>query len=189
MKNLGKIVITLSAALVCAYLLLWYYVQKTFTLDISVRELTSKAQAIGKEANTTADRIRNGTILYRKVDLKSAGMPAEEARLLELRRLLMAYEVAFGRPPRDASELRQLNDKESLTLLQRRAVEKVVRQCQVFSFSLDSYLLDCDGWPAPSGQALRSFLERFDKETEGFYVVDGHVFLYAPPPAVHPHEQ
>jgi hypothetical protein len=42
-------------------------------------------------------------------------------------------------------------------------------------------LLNCDGWRTPEAKNLESLVERFDTETEKFYVVEGHVFLYAPP--------
>lgn len=177
-----KVVIALSVALVCAYLLLGYYVQKTFSLQISVPETSATAQSIGKQVNTITDAVHNGTIPYRKVNLTSVGLPSGEARLLELQGLLENYEVVFGRPPQDVSELRQLKDGQSLTFIQRWHIEKIARECHIFAFPQDSFLLNCDSWPVPTSESAHSLVEGFDKETEQFYVVGGHLFLYAPPP-------
>ena len=181
MKKVLKIVITISATLVCAYLLLNYYVQKAFRLQISLPEITDKAQAIGREADRAAAAIQKGAIPSRKANFKSVGAPQEELRLLSVLEEFQAFETEYGRAPRDASDFGLLATNTALPAERREAVLRYARECRILTFPGDSYLLNCDGWRPQTSEEIKALLGNFGNDVERFYLVSGHVFLYAPP--------
>ena len=140
---------------------------------------------VAAQVEALAQDVKEGKVPWTKVDLTSIGAPGAEAQLLELRRLLQVFEVGFKRPPKDASELRLLITQGHLSSHQRRLVEEDAGRCNIFVFPEYSYLLNCDGWHPAGEEVPKSLVERFDVETERFYLVHGHVFLYAPPSVAH----
>jgi hypothetical protein len=178
---------TLSCFVLVFVLIRWWVVSH---LDFSQVGQVSAISPVrlAKEVDSLALDIKEGKTPSRKVDLASVGAPEEEAQLLGLRHLVEVFEVGFRRPPKDASELQQLILQASPMFRQRRLLDEDARECGIFTFPQDSYLLNCDGWRPAEPNDLRSLVERFDSEIEKFYVVEGHVFLYAPPSNARPYK-
>jgi hypothetical protein len=138
---------------------------------------------------TLARDIKDGTIPTRSIDLASVGAPDEEARLLGLRHLFQVFVIAFGGPPKSAADLKRLLTLRSLDSQQQEIVEEDSRKCLILAFPEDSYLLSCDGWRFQNPEDLQLLRQKFDSTTERFYLVGGHVFLYAPPSVARPFKQ
>jgi hypothetical protein len=178
---------TLSCFVLVFVLIRWWVVSHLDFSQVGQVSTISPAR-LTKDVDSLALDIKDGKTPWRKVDLASVGAPEEEARLLGLRHLVEVFEVGLGRPPNDASELQQIILKASPRFRQRRLLDEDARECGIFTFPQDSYLLNCDGWRPAAPNDLRSLVERFDSETEKFYVVGGHVFLYAPPSSARPYK-
>lgn len=179
--------IALACFMVAFVVIRWWVVSH---LDFSyVGQVTEvNARDVAQNVDAVARGVEEGKLPWRKLDLTSVGAQGKEAQLVELRRLLQVFEVGLGRAPKDASDLKHLTSQRSLSFSQRRLVEKDASECEIFTFPQDSYLLNCDGWRAEGSipKNLEPLIEHFDPETEKFYVVGGHVFLYAPPSSARP---
>jgi hypothetical protein len=181
MRKLLKIVIALSATLVCVYLLLSYYVLRTFRLQFSPPEITNTSEAIGRELDRIEAAVHDGAIPSGKSHLKSVGAPREELRLLTLREELLIFEFEYGRAPKDESDFAVLATNTALPAQRRAAILRYARECKILTFSGDSYLLNCDGWRPQTAEEIKALLGNFSNAVERFYLVSSHVFLYAPP--------
>jgi hypothetical protein len=179
MRKLLKIVITLSTALVCAYLLLNYYIQKTFRLQLSFPGTTE--ESIRRKLDQTVAAVQHGVVPPKNANFKSVGSPREELRLLGLLEEFQVFEFQYGRIPRDASDFGLLVTNTALPVERREAISRYVRECKILTFPRDSYLLNCDGWSPQTAEETKALLKGFSNDVEKFYQVGGHVFLYAPP--------
>ncbi len=90
---------------------------------------------------------------------------------------MQVYEISFGKTLTQSSDLQRMKLSKPE---EQRAVAEVVGECEILESVSDSYLLNCDGW-RPSQAQLRDTVNQFDTQTVKFYVLDGHVVLYAPP--------
>src|SRR5260370_23497214 len=179
---------TLSCLVLAFVVIRWWVVSHLDFSQVGQVRVISPG-SLTQQIDSLALDMKQGKAPWRKVDLASVGAPREEARLLWLRHLVQVFEVGFGRLPKDASELHQLILQVSPSFHQRKLLEEDARECGIFTFPQDSYLLNCDGWRTAEAKNLESLVERFDTETEKFYVVGGHVFLYAPPSSVRPYKR
>ncbi|MFZ0634255.1 MAG: hypothetical protein WA755_09790 [Candidatus Acidiferrales bacterium] len=179
-KLITYFVIALASAGLGLGLVRWWVIAH---LDLSRAVYIQKepASTIANLVDDLDGKIKSGELPSIKEDFASVGSRTQEARLLELRRFVQSFEVGYGRPPRDSSELGRLATEGELSLQQRRLVQKDARDCQVFPMPGDSYLLNCDEWHPTQSESLSQFVARLDKETERFYVIGGHVFVYSPP--------
>jgi hypothetical protein len=177
---------TLTCFVLAFLVIRWWVVSHLDFSRIGQVSVVSPA-AVGEQIKILALDAKNGKQPWNKLDLSSVGVPGEEAKLLGLRHLIQVFEVGFGRPPKDASELqRRILEVAPINFAQRKVLEEDARDCAIITFQQNSYLLNCDGWPRRDDPKF--LVEHFDNETEKFYAVEGHVFLYAPPSSPHPFE-
>jgi hypothetical protein len=177
MRKLTKIVMVASVTMVCAYLGLSYYVQKTFKLRISVPAITEKGRVIGDEAKKLGDEVRHGHVPRRPLDHKSVGFPRQEARLLQLQNSITLFSASYGHLPTDVGQLSSL----SVPPADKRSFDSLIKDCQILGLEPDSYILNCDGWTPPPASQITELVQTFDGEIERFYVREGHVLLFVPP--------
>lgn len=120
-------------------------------------------------------------IQLRKVDLHSVGSPYTEFQLLEFRHWVQMYALSSGKLPERSSDLERTNREAWLKADQKKLIENIARKCQIFTLGNDSYLLNCDGARVQGLENAQHIVEPLGHEAERFQIVDGHVFLYAPP--------
>lgn len=129
-----------------------------------------------------ASGVKEGRIAWRKADYSSVGFPQKERELLDLRRALDLFEIAYGHLPAKSGDLMSLaNPQQDTNATERRTCARLATECQLVPLGKDSFLLNCDGWPLPNEAAVHSLVGTFDQQTEKFYLVQGHVLLYLPP--------
>jgi hypothetical protein len=183
-----KIILILGSSVLGIALVLagtWWWAVTHIDLSGVRIDKTNVSQVV-KQVDTISRAVRDGSIPTRKVDFSSVGQPEKESELLSFRYFLPIYLFAFGSSPADAPDLRRLLSLANLNANQRKLVERDSRDCVFFPFAHDSYLINCDGWHSATADTLESLVARFDTETEKFYVIEGHVFLYAPQPVARP---
>jgi hypothetical protein len=151
------------------------------------QELVSKQSladidAFGDYLQSVASKTRNGTMSPRKVNLSTIGFPEEEGELRSFRHWLQVYVVTRGEIPKQSSQMATFFAASQLPSNQRSAARRSTEQCNILHLGNDSYALSCDNWNPPDPSSLARITQTFDPETERFYILDGHVILFAPPP-------
>src|SRR4029077_20211529 len=183
MKRVIKIAVWTLSILVLvslAFALYVSYVLKTFNLRLP--PLSAAEKTIADEVGTLDQGMRDGTIAWRKADYTSVGFPDQEAKLLHLRSGIDFFTGSFGHAPSDIKDLARLSTVPGLSSNQKRLYGSLVRDCQILTMQTDSYILNCDGWSPPSSLQIEQWTRTVDRETEKFFVMQGHVILFVPPP-------
>jgi hypothetical protein len=134
----------------------------------------SPAHEIAKSVGATSQGVMKGTVPWRKVDTSSIGFPEKEARLLTLKSDVDVFILTFGHRPSHIGEISHLSETP-------HSDKRLRKECEIVNLEADSYILDCDSFSSISETEMMGLLKSFDKETERFYEVRGHIVLYAPP--------
>jgi hypothetical protein len=174
------LLISLVLGLVALGLLRWWVLAR---LDLSHVLSTRDARPTetAKVIDSLGQKIHEGELPSIKEDFSTVGSPTKEALLLELRRFMQVFEAGFRRPSKDSAELGRLITEGSLSKQQKSVIRREIRQCQIFTLPENSYLLNCDGWGSTDPENVNRLVQKLDKQSERFYINDGHVFLYSPP--------
>ncbi len=162
-----------------AYAALVVYVQMHLSLGPSnygPEERAKLAEDI-HQIEAVASGVKAGKIPWRTVDYRSIGFPEQEAKLLQLRRWVDAFEVKFHRLPASVGDFSQLAASGD----QRRRFRRFASQCQIVALESESYILNCSEWKFESRADLDHLVGSFPPATEKFYLVWNHVILYVPP--------
>ena len=161
------------------YSLLYWRIRTMRVWNGPVLEKT--AEAITENLKEATKQVPPGSAPWRKVDHNSIGFPSSEAELLELEGFVGVFEVSQRSLPAHSADLLALERVAPRPPRVQARLNKLVKDCQLISLAEDSYILNCDGWTPPSGEALKPLVNAFDSETERFYNLQGHVILYVPP--------
>jgi hypothetical protein len=166
-----------------ALLALVLYVKLTFKINFKPLTEAEKAQftLIGKQIERLAQSARTGEIPWRRLDFSSVGSPEREAQLLQLRRAIDVYSLSHSQPAVRIEGMSSWLRAPQKYAYQKRVYE-ALRECQILNLQVDSYILNCDGWVAPASPQLPELVGTFDRETEKFYLIEGHTILFVPPP-------
>jgi hypothetical protein len=132
---------------------------------------------VKSRADASVASARAGEIPWRRVDHSGVGHPQTESELLDLREGINAFELTQHHSPDSISEVINSSDQSPV----HHELKTLAKRCQMIVTGSSSFLLNCDGWVAPEGDALKSVLSSFDPHTERFYELGDHVVLYIPP--------
>ena len=178
-----KRAVTISLAAIGVLLLVigfvsWYAQHKLASAyGSSTPKAEANAHILAKQIESFQEELQHGQIPGIREDFQSVGFPQRETELLRFRHWMQVYEISFGKTLTQSSDLQRMKLSKPE---EQRAVAEVVGECEILESVSDSYLLNCDGW-RPSQAQLRDTVNQFDTQTVKFYVLDGHVVLYAPP--------
>lgn len=181
-KLLIALVVLLCLCIVALFGVRWWVICHLKTTKIAF--LDGRSHNLQQEIDSTATGITNGNIPTRGLDLRSIGRAKQEADLLEYRHWVQMYDGLYGEAPPRSEDLDRLLEGKAIDWHQRESIKKSAHDCRITVFGSDSYLLSCDEWQLPDKNSLLQIVSRFKGSTERFYVVQGHVILYAPPFAV-----
>ncbi len=175
------VVVGLSILGVCGIFYAWgLYALRTWKLPPLIMSAEDKArvEALQKSVDAVVEALRKGEVGWRRADHSTVGFPEKESQLVKARNEIEIYYRTFHRLPQRLSDLLKIR---TATLRQKFTFAKIAWECEFFPLTSESYILNCDGWKAPQKAKLEEMVGGFDRETERFYVVEGHVVLYVPP--------
>src|SRR5579859_2911016 len=156
----------LLAGILAAFGLAYYWFIASFQLphDIAPKTANTKLDYFREYIDSLDNRIKKGNIPSRKLDTTSVGYPKMESKLLTFRHWIEVYGVSFGNLPGQSSDLNRLVGEGSLKAEQKKLIGDIINQCQIFRFTGDSYLLNCDGWQLQTPQDAQRMTGHFDSE-------------------------
>jgi hypothetical protein len=135
-------------------------------------------QVVDKELPFVLALVRQGSVPSRRIDHTSIGDPAVESQLIEISREVHVYDSMHHRLPTSFADL----DNLGFPSTSKDNLPKFKKECQIVVLSLDSDIVNCDGWTCPNASDLDALVGSFNPQTEKFYRDQGHVLLYVPPP-------
>jgi hypothetical protein len=181
MKDRRTFWILCFALSISGIVMLTIYELATFRIRLTpiTEEDTKPFSAIGKLLETTERRPN------REVDDTSVGFPDREQRLRVIGQLVHVFEIRFGHLPESLEDLIAIPTSGPKQQRAKDEIKSAVAGCQLFHLSVNSYLLNCDGWN-PDERSLLQLEKTSDRQKVRFYSVDQHVVLSVPPPVLRP---
>jgi hypothetical protein len=160
----------------------WIFL-KAFVLDVQLSPAQSEAAAADLERSLRMidQQAKAKHYLGRREDLSSVGLKDKEDQLLEFRHWVEVFQLTSGQAPEKSSDLQNLTSIETLSPRQKKEIGRLAQRCFIKQIQGESYLLNCDGWrPQQAGDEDR-LVSGLDSDTERFYILNDHLFVYAPP--------